>query len=207
MSPNLKRTAEYVLFDMDGGYFNLPQLFHWTYSHMLGLMLDSEKIYTIATSQSTLSFCFLDIPCKDECRHPWLDAILAKYGKHMTWDMKAGCMGKREHGYPSHQETIWTSEPLSGTTGCDPHTVLLSRYTSWNRWVSTREKSCAGWTVAYRPSDARNPEISAPSEETQHPHGCCHKFSQEKFWNEDRSSSRPVWVFRWENCLWRRHTV
>ncbi|KAJ3867985.1 HAD-like domain-containing protein [Lentinula novae-zelandiae] len=40
---------------------------------MDGLMIDSEKIYTDVTNE-----------------------ILAKYGKEMTWDIKAGCMGKPE---------------------------------------------------------------------------------------------------------------
>ncbi|KAL9711509.1 hypothetical protein Ac2012v2_004579 [Leucoagaricus gongylophorus] len=40
---------------------------------MDGLMIDSEKIYTDVTNE-----------------------ILGKYGKEMTWDIKAGCMGKPE---------------------------------------------------------------------------------------------------------------
>ncbi|TFK44312.1 HAD-like domain-containing protein [Crucibulum laeve] len=40
---------------------------------MDGLMIDSEKIYTDVTNE-----------------------ILARYGKEMTWDIKAGCMGKPE---------------------------------------------------------------------------------------------------------------
>ncbi|PPQ63669.1 hypothetical protein CVT24_004554 [Panaeolus cyanescens] len=50
-----RNKIEYVLFDMDG------------------LLIDSEKIYTIATNE-----------------------VLAEYGKVMTWDIKAGCMGKPE---------------------------------------------------------------------------------------------------------------
>ncbi|KJA27852.1 hypothetical protein HYPSUDRAFT_130623 [Hypholoma sublateritium FD-334 SS-4] len=71
MGSNSKRTAEYVLFDMDG------------------LMLDSEKIYTIATN-----------------------AILAKYGKQMTWDMKAGCMGKPERQAAIHTLSFFPDIPL-----------------------------------------------------------------------------------------------
>lgn len=28
-------------------------------------------------------------------REPAIDSILSRFGKEMTWDMKAGCMGKR----------------------------------------------------------------------------------------------------------------
>jgi len=55
MTESPKRNIEYVLFDMDG------------------LLIDSERIYTIATNE-----------------------VLGKYGKEMTWDIKAGCMGKPE---------------------------------------------------------------------------------------------------------------
>jgi len=91
-SSNPRRKVEYVLFDMDG------------------LMIDSERIYTIATNE-----------------------VLGKYGKEMTWDMKAGCMGKqREAGihtlsfFPDIsldvdeflrernrvQDTLWPTVPL-----------------------------------------------------------------------------------------------
>ncbi|KAF8160719.1 HAD-like domain-containing protein [Crassisporium funariophilum] len=40
---------------------------------MDGLMINSETIYTVATNE-----------------------VLGKYGKEMTWDIKAGCMGKPE---------------------------------------------------------------------------------------------------------------
>ncbi|KAJ3800247.1 HAD-like domain-containing protein [Lentinula aff. detonsa] len=46
---------------------------------MDGLMIDSEKIYTDVTNE-----------------------ILAKYGKEMTWDIKAGCMGKPEKDAAQH---------------------------------------------------------------------------------------------------------
>ncbi|THU95502.1 HAD-like protein [Dendrothele bispora CBS 962.96] len=46
---------------------------------MDGLMIDSEKIYTDVTN-----------------------TILARYGKEMTWDMKAGCMGKPERAAAEH---------------------------------------------------------------------------------------------------------
>ncbi|KAF8913707.1 HAD-like domain-containing protein [Mucidula mucida] len=46
---------------------------------MDGLMIDSEKIYSDVTN-----------------------AILSKYGKEMTWDMKAGCMGKPEREAALH---------------------------------------------------------------------------------------------------------
>ncbi|KAK0195057.1 HAD-like domain-containing protein [Armillaria mellea] len=46
---------------------------------MDGLMIDSEKIYTDVTN-----------------------AILAPYGCKMTWDIKAGCMGKPERAAAEH---------------------------------------------------------------------------------------------------------
>ncbi|KAJ6629436.1 HAD-like domain-containing protein [Mycena sp. CBHHK59/15] len=78
---------------------------------MDGLLIDSEAIYTKVT-----------------------DAILAKYGKEMTWDIKAGCMGKPERDAAIHllsffpdisltvssyleqrnalQDTLWPTVPL-----------------------------------------------------------------------------------------------
>lgn len=60
-------------------------------------MIDSEKIYTDVTSTSRISLS--EVP-KPQNRPTYLksiqpDQILAQYGKEMTWDMKAGCMGKR----------------------------------------------------------------------------------------------------------------
>ncbi|KAJ7139057.1 HAD-like domain-containing protein [Mycena epipterygia] len=46
---------------------------------MDGLLIDSEAIYTKVTSD-----------------------ILTPYGKEMTWDIKAGCMGKPEHDAAVH---------------------------------------------------------------------------------------------------------
>ncbi|KAF8973031.1 HAD-like domain-containing protein [Flammula alnicola] len=66
-----RRTVEYVLFDMDG------------------LMLDSERIYTIATNE-----------------------VLGKYGKEMTWAIKAGCMGKPEREAGMHTLSFFPDIPL-----------------------------------------------------------------------------------------------
>ncbi|KAF9478786.1 HAD-like protein [Pholiota conissans] len=66
------KAIEYVLFDMDG------------------LMIDSEKIYTIATNEA-----------------------LGKYGKIMTWDMKAECMGKPEREAGVHTLSFFPGIPLS----------------------------------------------------------------------------------------------
>ncbi|KAJ7933842.1 HAD-like domain-containing protein [Mycena leptocephala] len=46
---------------------------------MDGLLIDSEAIYTLVTN-----------------------TILAPYGKEMTWDIKAGCMGKPQHEAAVH---------------------------------------------------------------------------------------------------------
>ncbi|PPQ95313.1 hypothetical protein CVT26_008158 [Gymnopilus dilepis] len=66
-----KPEVEYVLFDMDG------------------LMIDSERIYTIATNE-----------------------VLGKYGKEMTWDMKAGCMGKPEREAGLHTLSFFPDIPI-----------------------------------------------------------------------------------------------
>ncbi|KAF8871873.1 HAD-like domain-containing protein [Gymnopilus junonius] len=68
-SPRAK--VEYVLFDMDG------------------LMLDSERIYTIATNE-----------------------VLGRYGKEMTWDIKAGCMGKPEREAGVHTLSFFPDIPI-----------------------------------------------------------------------------------------------
>lgn len=54
-------------------------------------MIDTETIYTRVTSQPdyrVLLFHHFDLLPVDD--------ILAEYGKEMTWDIKAGLMGKRE---------------------------------------------------------------------------------------------------------------
>ncbi|KAJ3499948.1 hypothetical protein NMY22_g19432 [Coprinellus aureogranulatus] len=64
--------VEYVLFDMDG------------------LMIDSERMYTIVTNK-----------------------ILGRYGKEMTWDIKAGCMGKPELEASKYLLSFFPDIPLS----------------------------------------------------------------------------------------------
>ncbi|KAJ3827789.1 HAD-like domain-containing protein [Lentinula raphanica] len=56
---------------------------------MDGLMIDSEKIYTDVTNE-----------------------ILGKYGKEMTWDIKAGCMGKPEREAALHLLSFFPDIPL-----------------------------------------------------------------------------------------------
>jgi hypothetical protein len=57
-------------------------------------MIDSEKIYTDVTSKSENPVWKRSQQVIILKSH--LDEILAPYGKEMTWDMKAGCMGKRK---------------------------------------------------------------------------------------------------------------
>ncbi|KAE9408652.1 HAD-like protein [Gymnopus androsaceus JB14] len=57
---------------------------------MDGLMIDSEKIYTDVTNE-----------------------ILGKYGKEMTWDIKAGCMGKPEKEAALHLLSFFPDIPLT----------------------------------------------------------------------------------------------
>ncbi|KDQ57425.1 hypothetical protein JAAARDRAFT_35143 [Jaapia argillacea MUCL 33604] len=63
-----------------------------------GLMIDSERIYTDVTNQ-----------------------ILAEYGKEMTWDIKAGLMGKPEKDAAMHLLSFFPDIPLS------LHTYLTTR--------------------------------------------------------------------------------
>jgi len=57
---------------------------------MDGLMIDSEKVYTDVTNN-----------------------ILAKYGKEMTWDIKAGLMGKPEREAAAHLLSFFPDIPLT----------------------------------------------------------------------------------------------
>jgi len=57
---------------------------------MDGLMIDSENVYTIVTNN-----------------------ILGQYGKTMTWEMKAGCMGKSEQEAATHLLSYFPGIPLT----------------------------------------------------------------------------------------------
>ncbi|KAL0956853.1 hypothetical protein HGRIS_002961 [Hohenbuehelia grisea] len=57
---------------------------------MDGLMIDSERVYTEVTNE-----------------------ILAPFGKEMTWDIKAGCMGKPEREAAAHLLSFFPEIPLT----------------------------------------------------------------------------------------------
>ncbi|KAG5722184.1 putative uncharacterized hydrolase, partial [Termitomyces sp. T112] len=57
---------------------------------MDGLMIDSEKVYTDVTNR-----------------------ILGQYGKKMTWDIKAGLMGKPEIAAAEHLLSFFPDIPLT----------------------------------------------------------------------------------------------
>ncbi|KAI0929911.1 hypothetical protein AcV5_006750 [Taiwanofungus camphoratus] len=59
---------------------------------MDGLLIDSERVYTEVTND-----------------------ILAKYGKEMTWDIKAGLMGKPEREAAAHLLSFFPDLPLDFT--------------------------------------------------------------------------------------------
>ena len=83
-----RKQIEYVIFDMDGKYLKRYRTLIATNASQ-GLMIDSEGVYTQVTSNSP----------KDSLRSTSnrnsIDDILAPFGKVMTWEMKAGCMGRR----------------------------------------------------------------------------------------------------------------
>ncbi|TEB37351.1 HAD-like protein [Coprinellus micaceus] len=72
VAPQKIADIEYVLFDMDG------------------LMIDSERMYTIVTNK-----------------------IIGRYGKEMTWDIKAGCMGKPDLEASKHLLSFFPDIPIS----------------------------------------------------------------------------------------------
>ncbi|KZP19813.1 hypothetical protein FIBSPDRAFT_1045244 [Athelia psychrophila] len=97
---------------------------------MDGLMIDSEKVYTEVTNN-----------------------ILGKYGKEMTWEMKAGCMGRRE----SHQPP--SSSPLTETFRWQPsakqaNTSSPSSRTSRSRSPTTLPSATSNKTSAGRPCNS-----------------------------------------------------
>ncbi|KAF8647150.1 hypothetical protein AX16_006981 [Volvariella volvacea WC 439] len=81
-----QRRVDYVLFDMDG------------------LMLDSERIYTLVTNE-----------------------ILAPFGKEMTWDIKAGLMGKPERQAAEHLLSHFPDIPLSLETYLVERNILQDK--------------------------------------------------------------------------------
>ncbi|KAJ7212971.1 HAD-like domain-containing protein [Mycena pura] len=83
MSP----TIEYVLFDLDGG---MPARLPSKSNLRPGLLIDTEAIYTTVTN-----------------------TILAPYGKEMTWDIKAGCMGKPGHDSAVYLLSCFPDIPLT----------------------------------------------------------------------------------------------
>ncbi|KAI0067156.1 HAD-like protein [Artomyces pyxidatus] len=68
---------------------------------MDGLMIDSERVYTDVTNE-----------------------ILAPYGAVMTWDIKAGLMGKPEHAAALHLLSFFPDIPLTPTAYLEQRTAL-----------------------------------------------------------------------------------
>jgi pseudouridine 5'-phosphatase len=56
-------------------------------------MIDSERVYTEVTSKFTFEPCFIE-----DTANISVDDILKRYDEkyEMTWDIKAGLMGKRK---------------------------------------------------------------------------------------------------------------
>ncbi|KAH9948956.1 HAD-like protein [Amylocystis lapponica] len=79
---------------------------------MDGLLIDSERVYTDVTND-----------------------ILAKYGKEMTWDIKAGLMGKPEREAAAHLLSFFPDLPAAFT----PDVYLAQRNALQDaRWPSVR---------------------------------------------------------------------
>ncbi|KAI6040239.1 HAD-like domain-containing protein [Pisolithus marmoratus] len=81
----------YVIFDMDGApghllSFSLPDV----ELRPAGLLIDTESVYTKVTNE-----------------------ILAPYGAEMTWDIKAGLMGKLERDAAAHLLSFFPDIPLT----------------------------------------------------------------------------------------------
>ncbi|KAG5638325.1 hypothetical protein H0H81_000743 [Sphagnurus paluster] len=68
---------------------------------MDGLMIDSEKVYTDVTNE-----------------------ILGKYGKEMTWEMKAGIMGKSERQAAEHLLAFFPDLPIDIETYLSDRNIL-----------------------------------------------------------------------------------
>ncbi|KAH9895129.1 HAD-like protein [Cubamyces lactineus] len=79
---------------------------------MDGLLIDSERVYTDVTNE-----------------------LLAPYGKEMTWDIKAGLMGKPEREAAAHLLSFFPDLPPSFTID---HYLSTRRTLQDERWPSVR---------------------------------------------------------------------
>ncbi|KAK0213176.1 HAD-like domain-containing protein [Desarmillaria ectypa] len=71
---------------------------------MDGLLIDTERIHTEVTNQ-----------------------ILAQHGKEMTWDIKAGCMGKPERASAEHLLSFFPSISLSVDSYIEQKNILQDK--------------------------------------------------------------------------------
>ncbi|PBK95499.1 HAD-like protein [Armillaria gallica] len=72
---------------------------------MDGLLIDTERIHTEVTNQ-----------------------ILAQHGKEMTWDIKAGCMGKPERASAEHLLSFFPSISLSVDSYIAQKNILQDKF-------------------------------------------------------------------------------
>ncbi|KAK0195060.1 HAD-like domain-containing protein [Armillaria mellea] len=72
---------------------------------MARLLIDTERIHTQVTNQ-----------------------ILAQYGKEMTWDIKAGCMGKPERASAEHLLSFFPSILLSVDSYIEQKNILQDKH-------------------------------------------------------------------------------
>ena len=90
-SPKLVN-VEYVLFDMDGLFLiNRFRFYFLTRTHVRSVDRLGEDSLDRNKYVYLVSLCEADM-----YKRPSIDDILSKYGKELTWDIKAGCMGKRK---------------------------------------------------------------------------------------------------------------
>ena len=93
----MPRVVEYVLFDMDGASVRICSR-RFTHSNR-----------THDRFRENLHHCDQLVQKNHSAAHIGLqrraDQVLKKYGKEMSWDIKAGCMGKRTQSHVDPVDT------------------------------------------------------------------------------------------------------
>ncbi|KAK0214274.1 HAD-like domain-containing protein [Armillaria nabsnona] len=99
---------------------------------MDGLLIDTERIHTQVTNQ-----------------------ILALYGKEMTWDIKAGCMGKPERASAEHLLSFFPSISLSVDSYIVQKNILQDKHFPQSPFSPACASSCSTFESTGFPSQKR----------------------------------------------------